>query len=90
MNMMDEFRTNWLNLFTAAAEAKGWNVVSTNAASDASKLIADVESLIAQSPDVIVITAVDAAAALPAAEAVKAAGIPSLWLIFLSLVMSMV
>lgn len=76
LNDTDEYRTSWLDNFTEAAEAKGHKVISANASSDASKQISDVESLIAQQPDIIVLHAFSQDGAVPAVEAIDAAGIP--------------
>lgn len=76
LNDADEYRTSWLNNFTAIAEAKGYTVISTNAASDASKQISDVETLLIQQPDIIVIHAYSADGIVPALESVESAGIP--------------
>lgn len=76
LNDADEYRTSWLNNFTAIAEAKGYTVISTNAASDASKQISDVETLLIQQPDIIVIHAYSADGIVPALESIESAGIP--------------
>lgn len=77
LNDADEYRTSWLDTFTAAAEAKGHKVISTNAASDASKQIADVENLIAKQPDIVVLHMYSDEGGVPALEALEAAGIPA-------------
>ncbi|WP_343250755.1 sugar ABC transporter substrate-binding protein [Diplocloster hominis] len=51
-------------------------IIFTNANSNAEKQLSDVDSLIAQSPDVIVLRVVDADAGAACVEAVKNAGIP--------------
>ncbi len=76
MNSADQFRTSWLNEFTAQAEAKGHTVFSTNADNNPSTQISDIESLVARRPDVIVVTAIDSAGIAPAIEACNDAGIP--------------
>lgn len=77
LNDADEYRTSWLNAFTEQAEAKGYKVISANAGSDASKQIADVESLIAQQPDIMVLHSYSEDGGVPALEALDAAGIPT-------------
>ncbi|MDD3212045.1 MAG: sugar ABC transporter substrate-binding protein [Eubacteriales bacterium] len=76
LNDADEYRTQWLNTFTAECDAKGYKVISTNAANDASKQISDVESLLLQKPDVVVMHAYSADGAGPALDAIEAAGVP--------------
>lgn len=76
MNSADEYRSSWINAFTELAEQKGYTIYSTNADTDASKQISDVESLIAKEPDIIVMHAANADGSVPAVEAVEAAGIP--------------
>lgn len=76
LNDADEFRTSWLNAFTAVAEAKGHTVISTNAGSDAAKQIADIESLMVQKPDLVVIHAYSADGIVPALDTLDQAGIP--------------
>lgn len=62
--------------FTKAAEARGWELIVTNAGGDIEKELADVDDLIAQECDYIFIVPVDADAIAPAFEACKTAGIP--------------
>lgn len=76
LNDADEYRTQWLNAFTALADEKGYKVISANAANDASKQIADVESLLLQQPDIVVMHAYSADGAAPALDAIEAAGVP--------------
>ncbi|NLO84796.1 MAG: sugar ABC transporter substrate-binding protein [Clostridiales bacterium] len=76
LNDADEYRTQWLNTFTELCDAKGYKVISSNAGSDASKQISDVESLLLQKPDVVVVHAYSADGAGPALDAIEAAGIP--------------
>lgn len=76
LNAMDEYVTNWIALFTEQIEAQGGKVVTTNAESNVSKQISDVDTLISQQPDIILIRPIDSQAAAPAGEAVKNAGIP--------------
>lgn len=76
MSSADEFCTNLLAMYEEIGKEMGVKIVSTNANSNVSKQISDVESLIAQQPDVIVLRAVDSDGLIPACEAVKAAGIP--------------
>lgn len=76
MNASDEYRTSWLNAFKVSAEAKGFEVITTDANNSASKQISDVESLITNKPDIILLTPVDPEGSAPAAEAVKNANIP--------------
>lgn len=77
LNDADEFRTAWLEKFTAIAEANGHTVVSTSAGSDASKQISDIESLIMQQCDLVVVHAFSADGIVPALEALDAEGIPA-------------
>ena len=76
LNDADEYRTQWLNTFTEMCDAKGYKVISANAGSDASKQISDVESLLLQQPDIVVMHAYSADGAVPALDAIEAAGIP--------------
>lgn len=76
LNDADEYRTQWLNTFTALCDEKGYTVISTNAANDASKQIADVESLLLRQPDIVVMHAYSADGAVPALDAIEAANIP--------------
>ena len=76
LNDADEYRTQWLDTFTAFCDEKGYEVISSNAASDASKQISDVESLLLQQPDILVLHAYSADGAAPALDAIEAAGIP--------------
>ena len=76
LNNADEYRTQWLDAFTADCETKGYKVISANAANDASKQIADVESLLLQNPDIVVMHAYSADGAAPALDAIEAAGKP--------------
>lgn len=77
LNDADEYRTSWLNSFTEQAEAKGHKVISTNAGSDASKQIADVENIIVQNPDIVVLHSHSEDGGVPALEALSAANIPA-------------
>lgn len=76
LNDADEYRTQWLNTFTALCDEKGYEVISANAGSDASKQISDVESLLLQQPDIVVMHAYSADGAGPALDVIEAAGIP--------------
>ena len=73
----DEYQKSWLDTFEAAAEKKGnIKVVSTNADANVEKQVSDVESLIAQNPDVIILRAVDADGLAASVDACVTAGIP--------------
>lgn len=76
MNALDEYQTEWLGYLTTFLEEKGCEVVTTNAEGKVDKQISDVEALIQKKPDVIVMRAVDSEGAIPAFEAITAAGIP--------------
>lgn len=76
MNSADEFRSSWLNAFEEQAEAKGYEVVSTNADSSADKQISDIESLIQQDIDVAVVHAYSEDGIVPALDALKEASLP--------------
>lgn len=76
MNSADEYRSSWLDSFKDLAEEKGYTVYSTNADTDPSKQISDVESLLAKKPDIMVMHAANADGSVAAVEAVDAAGIP--------------
>ncbi|MGV8050043.1 MAG: substrate-binding domain-containing protein [Anaerolineaceae bacterium] len=72
----DDFTTQLSEMYREAANNYGGiELTILNAQSDAKKQLTDVESLIAQGMDVIVLRAVDSDASVPAAEAIKAAGI---------------
>lgn len=58
-----------------AAQAGDIEVIFTNANGDAEKQLSDVDSLITQSPDVIVMRTVDSDAGVACVEAIKEAGI---------------
>lgn len=73
---MNEFDSSFASLFTEKAEALGVKVIVTNAEAKPEKQISDVDTLIAQQPDVIIIKPVDNEASIPSQEAVVAAGIP--------------
>lgn len=72
----DEYQKAWTDEFISYAESLGETVISTSADSSIDKQLSDVDSLIAQSPDVIVMRPVDADGLVAAAEAVENAGIP--------------
>lgn len=73
----DEYQKSWLEAFEAATEEKtNIKVVSTNADANVEKQVSDVESLIAQKPDVIILRAVDADGLAASVDACAAAGIP--------------
>lgn len=76
LNDADEYRTQWLDTFTEECDEKGYEVISANAGSDASKQISDVESLLLQKPDIVVMHAYSADGAGPALDAIEAAGVP--------------
>lgn len=76
LNDADEYRTQWLTDFTEECDEKGYEVISANAGSDASKQISDVESLLLQKPDIVVMHAYSADGAGPALDAIEAAGVP--------------
>lgn len=59
-------------------EKAGFGYVGVDAQADPQKQLADIEGLIAQGVDVLIILPQDSAAALPAFEAAKAAGIPTI------------
>ena len=58
------------------AEKKGWQLVYTDAAGDAAKQVADVESMIAQKVDAIFLAPREEKPLVPAVKKAKAAGIP--------------
>ena len=78
MNALDEFQTEWLGYFQGYMEGLGHEVIVTNAEGKVDKQIADIEALIQKKPDVILIRSVDPEGLVPAFEACKAAGIPSI------------
>lgn len=77
LNALDEYQTEWFQYLKDYAESLGVTVLSTNAEGKVDKQLGDVESLIAQKPDVIVIRATDSEGVVPAFEACAAAGIPT-------------
>ena len=76
MSSADEFNTKLRSKYEELAKEFDVTLLTTNANSNVSTQLADVESLISQGADVIVIRSVDADGAVPACEMVKAAGIP--------------
>jgi ABC-type sugar transport system substrate-binding protein len=70
------YRHTWTALFQEQAEERGYTVDIANADSDANKQIADTEALLARNPDVFVMMAYSHDGAVPAVEAIKAAGVP--------------
>ena len=58
------------------AKKKGWQLVYTDAAGDAAKQVADVESMIAQKVDAIFLAPREEKPLVPAVKKAKAAGIP--------------
>jgi D-xylose transport system substrate-binding protein len=62
----------------AAVEAAGNTYISTDAQGSAQKQAADIESLIAQKPDVVLVVAFDSDAILPSIKALSDAGIKSI------------
>ncbi len=78
MNALDEFQTEWLGYFEKYMKGLGHEVIVTNAEGKVDKQIADIEALIQKKPDVILIRSVDPEGLVPAFEACKAAGIPSI------------
>lgn len=65
-----------LQSLQAEADAKGWDVVVTNADSDPQKQNNDIDSLIAQGVDAIVTVPEDSAGICTAAQKAKDAGVP--------------
>jgi D-xylose transport system substrate-binding protein len=62
----------------AAVEAAGNTYISTDAQGSAQKQAADIESLIAQKPDVVLVVAFDSDAILPSIQKINDAGIKSI------------
>lgn len=76
MNEEIDFVNGLQNALQAKADEAGdIEMIFTNANGDAEKQLSDVDSLIAQQPDVIVLRTVDADAGVACVEAVKNAGI---------------
>ena len=75
-----ESNNPWRLAETASMEKmaadNGWQLIFTDAAGSAAKQVADVQSMIAQGPDVIVIAPREEIPLVPAVMAAKAAGIP--------------
>ena len=79
MNAMDDYQTEWLELFEAyCQELGGIEVIDTNAEGKVDKQLTDIESLIALEPDVILIRASDSAGVVTGFEACAEAGIPTI------------
>lgn len=78
MNAMDEYQTEWYGYLEEECEAKGIELIMTNAEGKVDKQIADVESLIELDPDVILIRATDSSGVVSAFEACAEAGIPTI------------
>ncbi len=72
----DEMRVTWDNYFVEAAEAKGYEVVITDASLDVSKQISDVESLVTQGCDIILCVPREGEGIVSALQSCKDAGIP--------------
>ncbi len=75
MNTEIDFVSDLQNALEEKGEEAGIRFVFTNANNDAEKQLSDIDSLIAQSPDVIVMRVVDSDAAVSCVEAIKNAGI---------------
>lgn len=73
---MDEFATNYANLFIAYAEEQGHSVVLLDAENNPEKQLSNIEDLIVKGVDVIYTRPVDADAIVPAIQACNEAGIP--------------
>lgn len=71
----DEFTATLTKNYEAEAQARGIDIVITNAAGDITTQMSNVESLIAQSPDVIVLRCIDGDIGDRLVEMVKEAGI---------------
>jgi ABC-type sugar transport system substrate-binding protein len=71
----DEYRTSWLDIFHKLAGDQ-YDIKITNADRDFNKQIADVDSLIAMNPDVLIIQPSSDDAIVPALETAYEKGIP--------------
>ena len=76
MNTEIDFVSDLQNALEEKGEEEGVKFIFTNANNDAEKQLSDIDSLIAQSPDVIVMRVVDSDAAVSCVEAIKNANIP--------------
>ncbi len=75
MNTEIDFVSDLQNSLEEKADEAGIKFIFTNANNDAEKQLSDIDSLIAQNPDVIVMRVVDSDAAVSCVEAIKDAGI---------------
>lgn len=74
---MDEYGKSWADAFEDYAKTLGnIKVIMTNADASIDKQISDVDSIIAQKPDVIILRPVDADGLIAAVNACEKAGIP--------------
>lgn len=76
LNSADTYRTSWITAFKALADEKGYTVIETNADSDPSAQISDIETLIAQEPDVLVVHPYDSESVTSATDKAFAQNIP--------------
>lgn len=74
--MENEWRAMNTKEMEKAARQAGYDFVWTNANSDPAKQLADVESLLAQKPDLLVIAPLEYEALAPVPEMAKKAGVP--------------
>ena len=75
LNSRDEWNTIWLGFIEQLVVEKGGTFTYTSADGSLEKQLADIESLIAQEPDVILIKAIDGAAITGVVEQAMEAGI---------------
>ena len=75
-NQMNEFTKGLANAMDEACKAQGWNTVVTEANSDVSKQISQVETLLVDGVDGILIVPVDTEAMAPTVEKISESGIP--------------
>lgn len=76
MEMNNAWRVAETNSIREEAEARGIELIYTDAQGDTAKQVSDVEDIIAKDPDVILLAPREFEGLVPALEAAKAAGIP--------------
>lgn len=76
--LLNDWRVINQNDMEAAIKGAGWNFITANADSDPAKQLSDVESLLAQQPNVLVLAPQESAALAPAVDMCNEAKIPLL------------
>lgn len=75
---MDEYGKAWADAFEEYAESVNAEVIMTSADTNIDKQLSDIDSLIAQKPDIMIIRPVDADGLVAGVNACEKAGIPTI------------